>query len=54
MGSNSSLSEAWLLSCQGAPIQTYDIDLVYSREPANGERLVNVLQSLDAFFRIQP
>jgi predicted nucleotidyltransferase len=39
---------------QGAPIQTYDIDLVYSREPANRERLLKVLDSLDAFFRIQP
>lgn len=39
---------------QGAPIHTYDIDLVYSREPANRERLLKVLDSLDAFFRIQP
>jgi len=38
----------------GAPIQTYDVDLVYSREPANVERLLNFLQEIDAVFRIQP
>ncbi len=38
----------------GAPIQTYDVDLVYSLEPANIERLLPVLQSMDAIFRIQP
>src|SRR5882757_5467605 len=38
----------------GAPIQTYDVDLVYSREPANIERLLAALASMDAIFRIQP
>ena len=38
----------------GAPIQTYDIDLVYSRTPENIQRLLAVLESLDAIFRIQP
>lgn len=38
----------------GAPIQTYDVDLVYSREPANIERLLAVLALMDAIFRIQP
>jgi hypothetical protein len=38
----------------GAPIQTYDVDLVYSREPVNIERLLAVLASMDAIFRIQP
>jgi predicted nucleotidyltransferase len=38
----------------GAPIQTYDVDLVYSREPANIGRLLTVLASMDAIFRIQP
>jgi predicted nucleotidyltransferase len=38
----------------GAPIQTYDIDIVYSRDPANIDRLLAVLESLDAVFRIQP
>ena len=39
---------------QGAPIQTYDVDLVYLRDPANTERLLKVLQSIDALFRVQP
>jgi hypothetical protein len=38
----------------GAPIQTYDIDIVYSRSPENIERLLAVLASLDAVFRLQP
>jgi len=38
----------------GAPIQTYDIDLVYSRNPENIKRLLKVLASLDAVFRMQP
>jgi hypothetical protein len=38
----------------GAPVQTYDVDLVYSRHPENIERLLRVLESLDAVFRIQP
>jgi predicted nucleotidyltransferase len=38
----------------GAPVQTYDIDLVYSREPGNVVRLLKLLGELDAIFRIQP
>jgi predicted nucleotidyltransferase len=38
----------------GAPVQTFDIDLVYSAHPENIERLLIVLASLDAVFRIQP
>src|SRR6266478_3699191 len=38
----------------GAPIQTFDVDLVFSREPANIDRLLAVLRSLDAVFRMQP
>src|SRR5258708_33554884 len=38
----------------GAPIQTYDVDLVYSREQPNVDRLLNFLQEIDAIFRIQP
>lgn len=38
----------------GAPIQTYDVDIVYSQEAANIDRLLTVLESLDAIFRIQP
>jgi len=39
---------------KGAPIQTYDIDLVYSREPANIDRLLTFLREIDAIFRLQP
>ena len=38
----------------GAPVQTFDIDLVYSREPANVDRLLGFLSEVDAIFRIQP
>lgn len=38
----------------GAPVQTYDLDLVYSRKPANIDRLLHFLQDIDAIFRIQP
>jgi hypothetical protein len=38
----------------GAPIQTYDIDLVYSRSPENIERMLTVLAELNAVFRLQP
>ena len=38
----------------GAPIQTYDVDLVYSRETSNLSRLLAALTSIDAIFRIQP
>jgi len=38
----------------GAPIQTYDVDVVYSLEPANIESLLSFLQDIDAIFRIQP
>ena len=37
----------------GAPVQTYDIDLVYSREAENIDRLLNFLAEADAIFRIQ-
>jgi hypothetical protein len=39
---------------QGAPIQTYDVDIVYARNPKTIARLFDVLSSLDAIFRIQP
>ncbi|MGP0075091.1 MAG: hypothetical protein ACLPWF_24535 [Bryobacteraceae bacterium] len=38
----------------GAPVNTFDIDVVHSREPANVDRLLKVLDELDAVFRIQP
>jgi len=38
----------------GAPISTYDVDVVHSREAANVERLLPVLEDLDAIYRLQP
>jgi hypothetical protein len=35
----------------GAPITTQDLDIVHSRDPDNIERLVAVLESIDAIFR---
>ena len=39
---------------QGAPVQTYDVDIVYSREHQNIGKLLTVLDSMDALFRLQP
>jgi len=38
----------------GAPVNTFDIDVVHSRHAANVDRLLPVLEALDAVFRIQP
>jgi predicted nucleotidyltransferase len=38
----------------GAPVNTFDLDLVHSRDPANIERLLVVLQKLGAYFRESP
>jgi predicted nucleotidyltransferase len=38
----------------GAPCQTLDIDLVYSRDSENIQRLLGFLREADAIFRIQP
>jgi hypothetical protein len=38
----------------GAPVDTFDVDVVHSREPANIARLLPVLDALDAVYRIQP
>jgi hypothetical protein len=38
----------------GAPIHSYDVDIIHSRETPNVQRLLRVLASLDAVFRIQP
>lgn len=35
----------------GAPIQTYDLDIVQSRDPANLERLESALRELGAYYR---
>lgn len=39
---------------QGAPISTFDLDLVHSRTPENLDRLITVLRALDAYYRDQP
>jgi hypothetical protein len=38
----------------GAPVGTFDIYVVHSREAANSDRLLPVAEALDAVFRIQP
>jgi predicted nucleotidyltransferase len=38
----------------GAPVHTFDVDIVHSREQANAERLLAVLDVLEAVFRAQP
>jgi predicted nucleotidyltransferase len=38
----------------GASVQTYDTDLVYSRDPENIQRLLDFLRGADAIFRVQP
>jgi hypothetical protein len=38
----------------GAPVNTFDLDIVHSRERSNIARLLAVLESLDATFRIEP
>jgi hypothetical protein len=38
----------------GAPIDTFDVDVVHSREAANIDRLLPVLEGLDAVYRMQP
>lgn len=39
---------------RGAPINTYDVDLVHKRDKGNVERLLSVLNSVDAIFRMAP
>jgi hypothetical protein len=38
----------------GAPINTFDLDIVHSRTPENVSRLLGVLEALDAIYRMQP
>jgi hypothetical protein len=38
----------------GVPAQTGDVDIVHACNAANVERVLSVLESLDALFRIQP
>jgi hypothetical protein len=37
----------------GAPVTTFDLDLVHSRTPDNIDRLLSALQDLDAYYRGQ-
>jgi hypothetical protein len=39
---------------QGVPVSTFDVDIVHSREALNIHRLLAVLETLDAIFRMQP
>jgi predicted nucleotidyltransferase len=39
---------------QGAPLATFDLDIVHARDDANVERLLAALRSLDAFYREHP
>ena len=39
---------------RGVPVNTYDVDIVHSKSPENIERILLVLEELDAVFRIQP
>jgi hypothetical protein len=38
----------------GAPVQTFDLDLIYSRDPENLARLDQVLKDLDSHYRMKP
>jgi len=39
---------------QGAPVSTFDLDLVHARSPENIDRLLTVLEAMHAIFRMQP
>ncbi len=38
----------------GAPVNTFDVDIVHSRDPENLTRLLAALQELDARYRYRP
>lgn len=38
----------------GAPMTTFDLDIVHSRSPENIERLLRALSSLNAYYRTHP
>jgi hypothetical protein len=38
----------------GAPINTFDLDIVHSTDPANVSRVLAALEELDAIYRAQP
>jgi hypothetical protein len=39
---------------QSAPVNTFDLDIVHSTEPANVARLLAALEELNAYYRLQP
>jgi hypothetical protein len=39
---------------EGAPISTFDLDVVHSRTVENVEHLLEALAALDAYYRLQP
>jgi predicted nucleotidyltransferase len=39
---------------QGAPVNTFDLDVVYDRSPENVQRVLSALSKLDAIFRDDP
>lgn len=39
---------------QGAPISTFDLDIVHSRKAGNVSRLLSALERLDAYYRMHP
>jgi hypothetical protein len=38
----------------GTPVNTFDVDVVHRRSPENVDRVLQVLETLDAVYRIQP
>jgi hypothetical protein len=38
----------------GAPVTTFDLGIVHSRDPENVTRLLSALEELDARYRFQP
>lgn len=35
----------------GSPVATFDLDIVHCRDPGNLDRLISVLQKMDAYYR---
>lgn len=50
-GVNFTLVGGMAAVAQGAPVTTFDVDIVHAREPANVERLLRVLTELHAVVR---
>ena len=38
---------------QGAPIATFDLDIVHSRKPENLDKLITALEALEAYYRVR-